>query len=388
MLSVFKGCHMLYEFLESHRERILALTEEKTLKLAGPLPSSTELRRGLPIFFENLIRYLKSPVEASDETKIAAGAAGHGGELMRLNYTLSHVVHAYGAMCQAITESAQKEAAVISTQEFNDLNMCLDIAIAAAVSEFQFHSVQASEEREIQHMGFLVHELRNALSSATVAQDMIKQGLVGTSGSTARVLEANLSRMRHLIDRSLSEVRMRADPHVHVETFYLNALVDQILLTARSEAQKKHQILKSENVDDIELSTDRQLLLAAIANLIQNAIKYSRDGGRITLSAEASAGIVTIGIEDECGGLDIALIKNLFKPFVSGGFDQSGLGLGLTIVQRAVSLLQGKISHQNHPDHGCRFLIEIPKVLVPTPLSKAVTGTASAQPKYSRGKKD
>lgn len=377
---------MLYEFLEEHRIEILALTEEKTVKLAGSLPSSVELRKGLPIFFENLIRYLKSPLDASDEAKIVSGAAGHGEELMRLNYTLSHVVHAYGAMCQAITEFAQRKSATIATHEFNDLNMCLDIAIASAVTEFQYHTVQASEEREVQHMGFLVHELRNALSSATIAQDMIRQGLVGTSGSTARVLEANLSRMRSLIDRSLSEVRMRADPHLHIETFSLNALIDQILLTAKREAEKKNQILKSECVVEISMSTDRQLVLAAVANLIQNAIKYSKDKSQITVRAVTSGANVVIEIEDQCGGMDVTMIKNLFKPFVSGSFDQSGLGLGLTIVQRAVSLLQGKITHQNHPDRGCRFVIEIPKVLSPVALSRAVTGTSSAQPVSKRGK--
>ena len=51
--------------------------------------------------------------------------------------------------------------------------------------------MQANEEREAQHLGFLVHELRNALSSATVAHEMIRQGLVGNSGSTSRVLGDN-----------------------------------------------------------------------------------------------------------------------------------------------------------------------------------------------------
>lgn len=90
---------MLYEFLESHRAEILALAEEKTLVLAGPLPSSIELERGLPVFFNHLIQYLKNSRRDNEESRIVAGAAEHGRELLRLNYTLSHVVHAYGAMC-------------------------------------------------------------------------------------------------------------------------------------------------------------------------------------------------------------------------------------------------------------------------------------------------
>lgn len=89
---------------------------------------------------------------------------------------------------------------------------------------------------------------------------------------------------------------------------------------------------------------------------------------------------VVIEVEDECGGLNSDAIKNLFKPFVSGGFDQSGLGLGLTIVQRTVTMLRGKISHQNSPGRGCGFRIEVPKVLVPVALNRAVEGVSSAQP--------
>jgi signal transduction histidine kinase len=372
---------MLFKFLESYRAEILVLTEEKTLKLAGSLPSSEELKKGLPIFLENLIFYLKNPSTHLDsEKKIMTGAAHHAKELLRLNYTLSHVVHAYGAMCQAVTELAQQKSIDISTHDFNDFNMCLDIAIAAAVSEYQFNSNLASEEREHQHIGALVHELRNALSSATIAYEMIKQGVVANTGSTSRVLGENLVRMRLLIDRSLSEVRMRAEPLMCIEKFSLNALIDQILLTACSEAEVKKQVLRRELRIDMELETDRHLLLSAIANLVQNALKYSKVGGTIVLRSALVEQFVTIEIEDECGGLQPAVQKMMFKPFVSGGFDQSGMGLGLTIVHKAITLLQGKISVRNIESHGCAILIEIPKKIEPLKVSKAVEGESSAQP--------
>ena len=372
---------MLKEFLQENRIEILALAEEKTLKLAGQLLSSEDLRRGLPVFYEHLIYFLKSHGEPFSRDNIIADAAEHGRELLHLKYTLSHVVHAYGAMCQAITELADSRKANISSKDFNDLNMCLDIAIASAVSEFQFRSVQASEEREVQHLGTLAHELRNALSSATVAAEMIKEGLVGTGGSTARVLRANLIRMRDLIDRSLSEVRMRADPEVLIEKFELHILIDQIFLTAQSEIQLKSQILTSEVKSNIVLETDRQLLLSAIANLIQNALKFTKQSGKIVLRASESVANVIIEIEDQCGGLQPAVMKNLFKPFVSGGIDQSGLGLGLTIVQRAVHLLQGKVTIRNQPGSGCAFLIEIPRKIEPNTQNLMVSGKESVQPK-------
>ncbi len=316
-------------------------------------------------------------------------AATHGKEFLRLGYTLSHVVHAYGAMCQAITELATTKNANIPPQDFNILNGCLDVAIASAVSEFQFHSNLANEERETQHLGFLAHELRNALSSATVAQEMIKVGLVGTGGSTANVLEANLARMRHLIDRSLSEVRMRADADLLIEKFRLSDLFDQIIATAKVDAIKKQQSLISEVDWKIEIEADRQFILSAVANLVQNALKYSKQGGKICIRANLSANMVFIEVEDECGGLQTDKISSLFVPYVKKNIDRSGLGLGLSITQRAVHLSQGKISVHNKPGVGCVFTIEIPQTITQRLSTKStVPGKDSIQPKFREKSED
>jgi signal transduction histidine kinase len=371
---------MLYEFLQKNEVEILALAEEKTLKLAGSLPSSEKLKIGLPVFYKHLIEYLKGPTHETSEKYILDGASLHGKELQKLNYTVSHVVHAYGAMCQAITELAQRRNENISSKEFNELNMCLDYAISSAVSSFQFVTTKTNEDRELQHIGSLVHELRNSLSSATIAHEMIKKGFVGTSGSTARVLEENLSRMRNLIDRSLSEIRMRTDPVIISTRFNLLELIDQIILTAQTEARIKKQILSLELTQDIFLETDRYLLLSAIANLVQNAIKYSKFEGRIILRAGIVDKEAVIEIEDECGGLKSGEAENIFKPFVSSNTKSQGLGLGLTISRRAVELLNGKISALSNSGNGCAFLIHLPLKYTPKHIARAVPGEDSAQP--------
>ncbi len=117
---------MLAQFLETHRQEILKLTQAKTEKLAGSLSSSAELESSLPFFFEHLIEFLKATQQGPVEEQIVTDASEHGRELLRLNYTLSHVVHAYGAMCQAITELSVKAGLKISAQDFNHLNLCLD----------------------------------------------------------------------------------------------------------------------------------------------------------------------------------------------------------------------------------------------------------------------
>jgi signal transduction histidine kinase len=339
----------------------------------------------LPLFFEELLTELGQKLNSQPSSTMISTAATHGKEFLRLGYSLSHVVHAYGAMCQAVTDVAILKNSKITAKEFQVFNGCLDVAIASAVSEFQFQSAQASEELEIRHLGFLAHELRNALSSATVAHEMITAGLVGTGGSTAKVLEANLARMRNLIDRSLSEVRMRADADVFVEKFRVLDLLDQIVFTARADSNKKNQTLTISADAHIEVEADRQFVLSAIANLVQNAIKYSKREGQIELRASQVGGKVRIEVQDECGGIDLKKVGSLFEPFVQASADRSGLGLGLSIAQRAAHLNQGTLMVENLPPRGCIFVMEIPLKLVAVPSNKlSVPGQDSIQPNFKK----
>lgn len=376
---------MLHDFLRINRSEILELSAEKTKQMAGTRSISEQLSLGLPLFYEQLIKVLEKKLRGQPDKDMLATAASHGKEFLKLGYSLSHVVHSYGSMCQAITELATRKNANVSPNEFNILNGCLDIAIASAVSEFQFQSNEASEVRELKHLGFLAHELRNALSSATVAHEMIKAGIVGVGGSTASVLESNLIRMRNLIDRSLSEVRMRADSDLFIEKFRLSDLFDQIVITAKVDAAKNNQTLSMDIDWKIEIEADRQFILSAVANLLQNAIKYTKSGGKIFLVGKAIGDRIHIEVKDECGGIQVDKISSLFKPFTQKNTDRSGLGLGLSIAQRAVHLSQGTIQVQNSPQVGCTFIIDLPQKITPTPSNKtAVAGKDSVQPDFKR----
>ncbi len=251
----------LYDFLKENQFEILKMTETKTLELAGIPQSSDLLKQGLPIFYQQLMKVLvmkkgkpdesastkeKRVIAATDANEVAmANAEGrpeeadlakeagyHGHELMRLGYTLSHVVHAYGSMCQSITDFAGTKNARISAKEFHDLNRCLDIAIAGAVTGFQEHQDIKETNLEIEHIGFLAHELRNALMSVNISLEMIKKGAVGFGGSTGQVLDSSLKRIQNLIDRSLTEVRLQVDPKIQAEEINILQMVNQVVITA------------------------------------------------------------------------------------------------------------------------------------------------------------
>ena len=131
---------MLYQFLEDNREKILALARKKTIGASDNKPTSVESERGLPKFYDHLIRELKREAKGHPKrpqrTHGPASVGQHGKELARLGYTVSQVVHGYGGICQAITEFAATAAVPFTASEFSTLNLNLDVAIADAVTAF------------------------------------------------------------------------------------------------------------------------------------------------------------------------------------------------------------------------------------------------------------
>lgn len=101
--------------------------------------------------------------------------------------------------------------------------------------------------------------------------------------------------------------------------------------------------------------------LIVLSNLIQNALKYTREGGKIQVRANLAGEHIVIEVEDECGGLSPNAETELFKPFEQQSQNRTGLGLGLTIARRAIVLNHGTIKVQNLPGKGCIFKITLPK---------------------------
>jgi signal transduction histidine kinase len=113
----------------------------------------------------------------------------------------------------------------------------------------------------------------------------------------------------------------------------------------------------------VEVEVDRQIVVGAIANLLQNAFKFTRPDGQVSLRANVSGTRVLIEIEDECGGLPTGKLEELFQAFEQRGQDRSGLGLGLFISRRGIEANDGFIRVTDRPGHGCIFTIDLPSAV-------------------------
>jgi signal transduction histidine kinase len=176
------------------------------------------------------------------------------------------------------------------------------------------------------------------------------------------VLERSLIGLRTLIDRSLADVRVAAGMLPQHELVSVSDFIDQIGISALLEAGARGCKFTVSPVEEgLAVDVDRDMLLSALGNLLQNAFKFTRLGTDVSLSAFAVADRILIEVEDHCGGLPPGSAARIFAPFAQAGADKSGLGLGLAICQRSVEANNGVLRVRDKPGSGCVFTIELPR---------------------------
>lgn len=377
---------MMHLFLAENRAELERRCRDKVAM--RPLRFSTEiqLREGIPIFLDQLIRTLKAEEagqmgqslaisgpadgDALATSELADSASTHGGQLLALGYSVSQVVHDYGDLCQAVSDLAVALGEQFAVEEFRTLNRCLDNGIAEAVSEFtQRRDVLIANEQALalsQRIGYLAHELRNHLGTAGLAVSALKQGGMGVAGATGAVLDRSLVGLRTLIDRSLAEVRVEAGLSLQRSVFLLSNFISELSYSAKLEADLLRCTLVVEEVAPLlQLHADQDLLLSAVGNLLQNAFKFGAPKGTVVLRAYAKGERIRIEVEDNGSGLAPEAADDMFLPFTQAGANKTGLGLGLSIVRRSVEANGGNLSVESVVGHGCVFIIDLPRHVDP-----------------------
>jgi signal transduction histidine kinase len=356
---------MLHEFVTENREELIRRCRAKVEMRSVPPPTPAELEYGVPCFLDQLVDALQHHLSPNSE--IGRSAARHGHDLKRQGFTVSQVVHDYGDVCQSITDLALQLNAPINVEDFRTLNRCLDDAIASAVTEYgrgNQPAVDTEGAREHDRAGFLAHEMRNLVGTATVAFEVLRTGNVGVGGSTGDVLKRSLAALGDLITRSLAEVRLRHDVRERTQ-FGVAEFIAELAPAAALDASARGLSL---NVDagnaGVNVDADRSILAATVVNLLQNAFKFTRLGTTVTLRGSATPDRVLIEVEDECGGLPDGNVDVLFQPFEQRGADRTGLGLGLAISRWGAEANNGRIYARNLPGHGCIFTIDLPRSVI------------------------
>ena len=373
---------MMNEFLANNRDELIARCIEKVAKRPKRTATGQQLKNGIPMFIDQLARTLQaeqshedaaslrisgpSGGDASELSEMGLTAAAHGKELLHLGYSVDQVVHDYGDLCQAITDLAFERDASFSVDEYRTLNRCLDNAIADAVSEFNAQRDAAITVQQGVHkneqLGFLMHELRNALGTASLAVTAMEKGNLTLAGATGAVLKRSHASMAKLISNALAGVSVKGGASSQAQPISLAAFIADAKSGADLEANMRGCRLTVADVDPcLGISVNRDLMLGALMNLLHNAFKFTHRQTEVTLEAYALWERVLIEVKDHCGGLPPGNAEKMFTPFTQRSSDRTGMGLGLSIARTSVEADGGTLSVRDLPGEGCIFTIDLPR---------------------------
>jgi hypothetical protein len=194
-----------------------------------------------------------------------------------------------------------------------------------------------------------------------LALEALKRSNGEIAGSAGAILDRSLKGMQDLCARALVDIRLRVGIPERRARVLVSEFVEEAHVSATPEAKARGLELVVTGVDPgLAIDIDREIMAGALANLLQNAFKFTRPRSRVLLKAFSSTDRVLIEVEDECGGLPEGDSEDLFHLFEQRGRDRSGMGLGLGISRRGVELNGGALYVRNLQDRGCVFTIDLP----------------------------
>jgi hypothetical protein len=147
------------------------------------------------------------------------------------------------------------------------------------------------------------------------------------------------------------------------ERMSLRELVDEIAVTNSLTASSRNiELLVTPVAPGVDIEGDRQLLAAALANIVQNACKSTPSEGRVSVKTSATRDRVIIDVVDQCGGLPPGKAEELSLPVQHADGEPVGLGLGLSISRRSIAASGGHIRVRDVPGIGCIFTVDLPRL--------------------------
>jgi signal transduction histidine kinase len=276
-------------------------------------------------------------------------------ELYRKTRQLEQLNH---ELEQRVAErTAELEASTARLQESEErLRLALDVA-------------QRADRLKDEFLATLAHELRNPLSSINNAVQVLRRGgLAGPELQWSReVIDRQVGHLTRLIDDLLDVNRItRGTLELRKDEAELSQVLQEAVESSRPLIDRHgHQLILSLPDEPIHLEADLIRLVQVFTNLLNNATKYTPQGGQISLSAERDGSELRVRVRDTGIGVAPDQLPRLFEMFYQADRSleraQGGLGIGLTLVQRLVELHGGRVEARSDGiGHGSEFVVHLP----------------------------
>jgi PAS domain S-box-containing protein len=237
----------------------------------------------------------------------------------------------------------------------------------------RIEELAGSARRKDEFLAILGHELRNPLGAITTAIELmrLRDGDPSSRTRSREIVARQAALMSRLVDDLLDVARInRGTIVLKMEEVLLGDIVESAVELARPLIDKRNHCLSLDlPAEPVVLSCDRARLVQVVANLLNNAAKYTEPGGNIWLSVQQQETELLLCVRDDGIGLTEELRERMFEPFVqakdASGRSQGGLGIGLTLVRNLVARHGGRVeARSDGPGRGSELV-----VCLPLPLS-------------------
>jgi signal transduction histidine kinase len=237
----------------------------------------------------------------------------------------------------------------------------LDNASLWADLQEQVRREQRAQRIKDDFLSIVSHELRTPLTSiqgyAQLLEARIRDSASAKELSQMRVIRSQVMRMRRLVDDLLDVSRIDRRGGVSVEPEPMDMAEEIREAAARTRREHPHRTVTVEAPEAIPIVADRDRIGQVLTNLLDNAIKYSPDGGGVTVRARATLTDVEVAVLDEGVGISADQADAIFERFFQvdedrGGRRFGGLGLGLYITRAIIQTHGGQISAQPNAEAG------------------------------------
>ncbi|MDQ7977217.1 ATP-binding protein [Paraburkholderia sp. SARCC-3016] len=258
-------------------------------------------------------------------------------------------------------------------------------------------ALKEADRRKDVFLATLAHELRNPLAPIRNAAHVLKQDsedLPPKIRWVQAVLERQSHHLSHLIDDLLDVSRITTGRiNLKREVLDLRDAIGRAMeINGPAAEQRRHRIFLNTRATPIPVDGDRTRLTQILSNLVDNAIKYTDDGGEIHIRAEVVNGRARIAVKDSGIGVAAAELPALFDLFMQAtppaGRARDGLGIGLFVARKLIDMHGGTISvSSDGVGKGCEFSITLPLAGVPVPATASPADTPLAGEHYA-GRRD
>jgi two-component system OmpR family sensor kinase len=206
--------------------------------------------------------------------------------------------------------------------------------------------VDQSMETQRRFVADAAHELRSPLTALSLQAERLGQAEMSElAHARLLTLRTGIERGRNLLDQLLTLAKAQTVSNAPTSPVSVQQVYRRILEDVLPLAQAKQIDIGVEGEQDATVWVSEPDLMAAIRNLVDNAIRYTHDGGTVDLSVRTEDGQAILRIQDSGPGIDVAERQRVFDPFYrTAGSEQVGSGLGLAIVKVIIDRIGAKIA--------------------------------------------